>query len=169
MIRTLLLIHYYPIQTALVYAIALLIDWLELNEVFLELLDALLVRLALVIDANDFIRSLLNARLQLRLELMLGQCSADIGLTFEAEERMLVLRHKTFEQLLVALKILVIYVNIESLLDLFQVFVSVIISEVIGLGQLVNFALFGLLCINYGKIQDCVHLAGFNILLTPRF
>jgi len=51
-----------------------------------------------------------------------GEGAANVGAVFEVEEGLRVHRHERLEELLVAVEVLLVNLNVEPLLDLVQVF-----------------------------------------------
>ena len=130
-------------------------------------LNASKVVLLLVEEANDLLLALLNARLDLRLEMILGQRSTDIRVVFEAEECVRVHRHKTLEKLLVTIEELIINLNIVAFLDLVQFLNLVIRREEVLCRQLVVFFLLIVSGVHDCKANNRVHLFGEIIELGP--
>ena len=66
--------------------------------------------------------ALFNPRLELGPEVVLGEGAANVGVVFEVEEGLGVHRHKRLEELLIAVEVLFVDLNVETRLDLVQVF-----------------------------------------------
>ena len=158
----------YNSELAILYMVQALVDHFELLKLLFESLQSLLVFQIDVVDADDIVLSLLEARLDLRLEVVLAKRAVDVRVALEVEESSGVQLSKALEELLVAAEVLLVDFDIEALLDLLQLVQGFLGRVEVVPGELVQLLFFGFLGVDDGQADHGVQLARQVVQLRPR-
>ena len=114
---------------------------------------------------DNIFTSFLDAISRLLLEIILHQSATDVRIALEVEKALRIHRHKAFEQLLVAIKELVVDLDVVAPYNTLALLLRVVVRYKIRLAQHALLVLFFAASVDQGHSQDVVHVAGLLVSL----
>lgn len=108
----------------------LIVD-LELFEFAAEAFQSRLIPQVQVIERHDLLSPLLRIGLELRLEVFFDEGAANIGVGFEVKVGLRVHREERFEELLIAVEMIMINLDVKPFRDSVQVLLLVLLLVIV--------------------------------------